>query len=155
MGWPARPSDNLITVMGDQIPRTILVVDDEELILDFVKLTLKLAGFQVLVANNPKEALALCQDQNRPIDLALLDISLPGISGAELSHSLRQILPYLPIIFMTGFADGDMERFGVADANCDLLLKPFLSRQLTEKVLEALKRVNVMSAGSKPPGQAV
>jgi two-component system cell cycle sensor histidine kinase/response regulator CckA len=142
-------------VTGNQIPRTILVVDDEELILNFVRLTLKHAGYQVLTANNPKEALALCQDSNRPIDLALLDISLPGITGAELSYSLSEILPHLPIVYMTGFADGDLERFGVADRNCDILLKPFLSRQLTGKVLEVLERVNVVSAGSSRPGQAV
>jgi two-component system cell cycle sensor histidine kinase/response regulator CckA len=128
----------------------MLVVDDEELILDFVKLTLKHAGHSVLVAANSKEALALANDHQGPIDLALLDISLPAIGGGELGQALREILPNLPIIFMTGFADDDLQRFGVDEPNSEVLLKPFLSRQLTDKVHEVLARANARRASANP-----
>jgi two-component system, cell cycle sensor histidine kinase and response regulator CckA len=138
--------------MGNPGPRTVLVVDDEELILDFVKLTLKHAGHAVLMAGHSKDALAIANSHMGPIDLALLDISLPGIGGGELGQALREILPNLPIIFMTGFADDDLQRFGVDEPNSDVLLKPFLSRQLTDKVHEVMARAGTMRASANPSG---
>jgi DNA-binding NtrC family response regulator len=139
-------------VESNQRTKTVLVVDDEELILDFIKLTLKLSGYRVLIAANKNEALELCKAEEGAIDLALLDISLPGVTGSGLSQALHELMPYLPIVYMTGYADGDLARFGLTDSQLDLLLKPFVARQLTEKVRDVLARVNVLSAGSKKPG---
>jgi two-component system cell cycle sensor histidine kinase/response regulator CckA len=139
-------------MIGNQGARTILVVDDEELVLDFVKLTLKHAGHQVLLAANSKDAVELCRKQERPIDLALLDISLPGGGGGELGQALRDVIPHLPIIFMTGFANDDLQRFGVDGPNSEVLLKPFLARQLAEKVQEVLTRARALGVSANPTG---
>lgn len=128
---------NLMKVQADQFTGTILVVDDEELIVDFIKLTLKFSRYKVLSALNAKDAMDICRAYDGPVDMALLDISLHGSSGPDLGRSLREMLPGLPIVYMTGFADEDLDRFGV-DSTSGLLLKPFVARQVMDKVREVL-----------------
>src|ERR1700694_868443 len=80
----------------------ILVVDDEPAVLNLVKLILKTARYAVLTACSGQQALAFAENQKRSIDLLLTDINMPQISGLELACRVSEIVPHLPVIFMTG-----------------------------------------------------
>ncbi len=117
---------------------TILVVDDEPTVLKLVKLILEAAGYAVLVAGNGQQALALCENRNHMIDLLLTDINMPDISGPELACQVSEIIPHLPVIFMTGCsADSSgiecLRREGPF-SDCEVISKPFTSPQLLSEV---------------------
>lgn len=79
----------------------ILFVDDEEMLADLGKATLKKLGYSVTTTTDSSEALALFQNDPNQFDLVITDQSMPNISGAELSKQLLQIRPDIPIILST------------------------------------------------------
>jgi CheY-like chemotaxis protein len=83
------------------VPKQILCVDDHAEGLRVRKLLLETLGFVVLAAFSGEEALGLVEKSN--IDAAVLDYHMPGMDGGELAMKLRQVLPDLPIILLTGY----------------------------------------------------
>lgn len=104
--------------------RTILVVDDEPLVLALIARVLIGAGFQVITASEPAQALATCQDREIRIDLMLTDLMMPGMNGRELRDRVVEIRPDLPVTYMSGYADSWACQLMGPDA-ADVLLKPF------------------------------
>lgn len=81
---------------------TILVVDDETFMLSLAHEMLTLYGYRVLPASSAREALHLLESwTNIQVDLALVDIVMPGMNGADLALKLHEMRPTLPIIFMS------------------------------------------------------
>jgi CheY-like chemotaxis protein len=117
---------------------TILVVDDEEVVLNFVAMVLKRAGFRVLAASGSEEALALTNGGGEPLDLALLDIVMPRMDGPALSNALHEFYPDLRVLFMSGFNVEEVNRRVGGPA--DFLKKPFTASQLLERVRQAVER---------------
>lgn len=120
--------------------KTILAVDDEAHILHVVSLKLANAGFNVLTANDPEEALELAATSS--IDLLITDFQMPGMSGIELARKLhsepgRKNLPAM-LLTAHGLA---LEQVELAHAGITICLsKPFSPRDLLEKVNELLQR---------------
>ncbi len=117
--------------------KTILVVDDEKIVLSAVKDTLESAGYAVAVATNGKEAIGLF-DSLAP-DLVITDINMPEVEGIELIRGLSRHTPRVPIIAMSGDAIG--ARFLKAArlvGAMDTLAKPLTARELLEKTETAL-----------------
>lgn len=81
-------------------PAHILSIDDEQVIIDLVKDYLSLFGYRVSGANTPREALQIAQED--PPQLVITDLQLPDTDGMELISSLREILPEVPVILLTG-----------------------------------------------------
>ena len=117
---------------------TILIVDDEPFILDLACSMLKRNGYHVLCASSAQQALDLIQTwPDLKIDLALLDIVMPGMDGPELALHLTEMRPNVPVLFMSGYAENPElrpERF----RKVMFLAKPFTSMALAAKVREAL-----------------
>ena len=88
----------------------ILIVDDEEVLRDVLDAVLRREGFEVTMASSGEEALSVL-DSDDNIDLVILDIMLPGISGIDTLRSLRISNPSLPVIIITAFSsiDGAIE----------------------------------------------
>lgn len=83
---------------------TILIVEDEKLLLDILVIEFEDAGFQVLQAINYEAAVSHLQEQ-RPIDALITDIRLPNRrSGWDLAEHARSLLPDLPVIYVSGFS---------------------------------------------------
>jgi len=128
--------------------KTILAVDDEAHILHVVSLKLTNAGFNVLTANDPEEAIELAATHS--IDLLLTDFQMPGMSGIDLARKLhsepgRKNLPAM-LLTAHGLA---LEQVELAHAGITVCLsKPFSPRDLLEKVNELLQR-------SAPTAEAV
>ena len=96
--------------MGDQDnkTRTVLVVEDDEIVRMGVVEELIDHGFTVLEAGSANDALAILQS-NAAIDLLITDIGLPGMDGRALALSVRAIRPTLRVLFLTGYRDADVK----------------------------------------------
>lgn len=111
---------------------TILVVEDEVKISEFVKKGLELEHYSVETAYDGEEALRLAQTNN--YDLIIMDIMLPKMSGVEVTKKLRENKISTPIIMLTA-RDTDLDQVEGLDAGADdYLVKPFLFAELTARI---------------------
>jgi DNA-binding NtrC family response regulator len=118
----------------------LLIVDDDEFLLRYVRLVLVRAGYDVLTAQNGEEAWKLMSDHRQEIRLLLTDIVMPGlIDGFELSGRTRELHPDLPILLMTGALLNNSPRAEVFARQGTLLRKPFYPDQLLTIVRENLE----------------
>jgi DNA-binding response OmpR family regulator len=83
---------------------TILLVEDDELVRDALTRTLVREGYLVLTAPTGHDAMGLLRTPASPIDLVLLDIDLPDVSGIDLCARLRELFPDMPVVACTGAA---------------------------------------------------
>lgn len=123
---------------------SILVADDEPLVLSLARVILCNHGYQVLLARDGKEALDLHQ-QTGHVDLLLTDVIMPAMTGPELAHALKQEVSDLRCVFMSGYDREQIQTQGVADIGCDFLRKPFTPQALLKivrKTLDADKEPN-------------
>lgn len=123
--------------------RTILIVEDEPAISGFVRRGLIFEGFEVAIADNGTDALAMVRDN--PPDLVVLDLMLPGIDGIQITRRIRAAeeaegTPRLPILMLTA-RDAVADRVAGLDAGADdYLVKPFDFDELVARVRALLRR---------------
>ncbi|OGS34854.1 MAG: hypothetical protein A2293_07005 [Elusimicrobia bacterium RIFOXYB2_FULL_49_7] len=124
---------------------TILVVDDETDILDLVAFHLERAGFSVLKAKDGETALSILWDEN--VDLAILDLMLPGVSGLEVLKALRENkrTENLPVILLTAKTAEVDKIVGFELGTDDYVSKPFSVKELIARVKALLKRTGGFS----------
>jgi DNA-binding response OmpR family regulator len=115
----------------------ILVVDDEEKIREVVTSYLDLNGFQTLCAKNGKQALELFASQR--VDLVLLDLMLPDLSGEEICKKIRT-RSAVPIIMLTAKVDEASIIHGLNIGADDYITKPFSPRELAARVKAVVRR---------------
>ena len=125
---------------------TILVVDDEEPVLTAAAEMLRRAGFDVLMATSPPEALTLCREHPEPIHLALLDIVMPSMNGLELRECLRTEYPGIRVLYMSEYNHQEMAWRGVTEIPGDFLKKPLTSSKLVGKVNAGLWKRGLATA---------
>lgn len=116
----------------------ILVVDDEPVVLRAVSLALQQAGFPVLRAGSPSEALRLGVAHRSPIDLMVCDVLMAGMSGGRLAEEFRSLHPETQYLFMAGLPDHPEVRDHILARGYAFLAKPFLPKQLLAKVRSML-----------------
>ena len=112
---------------------TVLVVDDEEMVLTMAEMVLKSRGYRVLTAASGEEALEVISQTKSLIDLMITDMVMPKMNGRELIEKVRVITPSTRIVCGTACT-----RSVVIEKQLDFLTKPFTSQQLLRKVKEAL-----------------
>ncbi len=115
----------------------ILIVDDDLDVLDLVEALLQDAGYRTHCCNDADAALSLLRDSGLKPALALLDILMPVIDGHQLALALRERMPTLPILFMTGFARSQAPA-GLDNAPVAMVLKPFRPDQLLAEIARLL-----------------
>jgi hypothetical protein len=119
---------------------TILIVDDEEFLLEYVRIVLLRAGFTVLTARTGEEAWQLILNSQNEIRLVLTDIVMPSsFDGFELADRVRRRQPDLPVLFMTGAPLEDSSSANGLVSKRMLLRKPFDPGQLLAIVRENLE----------------
>ncbi len=117
--------------------QTILAIDDEMRVLQLLRTTLQLAGYNVLTAANGSEGLQLGQQPG--VDLVLLDLGLPGLNGFDVLTRLRQTSD-TPVIIVTAWEEEDNKVRGLELGADDYLTKPFGRRELLARIQAVLRR---------------
>jgi len=118
---------------------TILLVDDEKPLLEVNKELLKYLGYEVYAAGSGQEAIAVYMEKRDKIDLVILDMIMPGISGGETLNQLQKINPEIKVILSSGYSiDGEAQE--ILSRGCKgFLQKPFSIKELSRKVTDALR----------------
>ncbi len=134
--------------------RTILLVDDEELIRQLARLTLQSHGYQVIEAEDGQQALDLFRQHRQQIDLVILDLTMPQLSGQEVFQRLLAIDPAVPVIFASGYAVeqlDDSEREKMAG----FIRKPYRPSELLEVVAAVWDKLDRPSENPFSPFESV
>ncbi len=130
----------------------ILVVEDNEMLLRLCSRILTAAGYEVLKAADGRAALELAKRQDRPADLLLTDVMMPGLKGPEVADAIRELWPEVAVIYMTGYA-ADILGERADRETMRLLNKPFHPDVLEAAVREALdERQKATRALDQPSG---
>lgn len=117
-------------------PARILVVDDELPIRTTLSALLQRRGYEVTVAANGEEALDLIHQ--RPFDLLLLDLKMPGLSGMDVAHRARELHPDAAILILTGHGSLESALDGLRLGVFDYMLKTASPQEVLERVTTAL-----------------
>jgi signal transduction histidine kinase/CheY-like chemotaxis protein len=119
---------------------TILVVEDEALVLDLITETLGEAGYRVLPAPDGATALEIVAIHDGDIHLALTDMIMPGMNGKEVALGLGRLRPGLQVLYMSGYSDTGIVHDGYLDEGVAFLQKPFSPVELLERIHDLLHR---------------
>jgi two-component system, cell cycle sensor histidine kinase and response regulator CckA len=120
------------------VPKTVLVVEDDDEVRGIVRDLLGQQGFMVLEARQGREALMLAEKYTQPVHLLLTDVVMPGMGGKELADSLRKFMPTLRVLFMSGYTQDAAFRQEVAEGGRAFIQKPFSMTALVGKIREVL-----------------
>jgi DNA-binding NtrC family response regulator len=116
----------------------VLIVDDEEALLDSLRRRLGVRNFNVIAVNRGEKALEAAR--HNAVDVAVVDIKMPGIKGQEVMLALKKEYPWMEIIILTGHGSFDPEGEGIADKIHCCLGKPCDLATLQEALIDAYKK---------------
>lgn len=118
---------------------TILVVDDQEMLLETSSEMLRMLGYNVITADSGQRAVDLYEGRKDTIDLVILDMIMPGLSGAATYDRLKEICPGVKVILSSGYSlDGEASH--ILERGCSgFIQKPFSMETLSKKVKEILE----------------
>jgi PAS domain S-box-containing protein len=119
---------------------TILLVEDEPMILDIAVNILKRQGYTVMAAATPGEAIRLAREHDGEIHLLMTDVVMPEMNGKDLANNLLSLYPKLKCLFMSGYTADVIAHHGVLNEGVDFIQKPFSVRALAVKVREVLDK---------------
>jgi CheY-like chemotaxis protein len=117
---------------------TVLVVEDQAEVREYVATALEAYGYRVIQAENAAEALLVCEREAERIDLVLTDVVMPNLSGRELAHRLEKRWPGIKVLFMSGYTGDAIMHHGASKEGTEYIPKPFGPDQLAIKVREVL-----------------
>ncbi|OQX54196.1 MAG: hypothetical protein B5M48_01465 [Candidatus Omnitrophica bacterium 4484_213] len=125
-----------------KMPKNILLIDDEELIIRSLRKLLEKNAFAVLVAKNGQDALAMVEEED--FDLIVADVRMPGMNGIETIKTIyenleKRGLKRIPVIFITGYANEEIEQEAETLKPVAYIYKPFEITELVDKVKGVLK----------------
>ncbi len=117
---------------------TILLVDDEDLIIDVSQDILKLLGYNVLTAKDGKEAMQAYKKNQDKIDMVILDMIMPGMNGGEVYNKMKEINPDIKVLLSSGYSLNEQSA-EILERGCnDFIQKPFNMMDISEKIRRIL-----------------
>jgi len=118
---------------------TVLIVDDEEIVIGVGRQMLQKLGYSVLTASNGQEAVDVCNNAPDAVDLVLLDMIMPGMGAGDTYDRLKAINPAIKVILSSGYSL-DQKASAILDRGCNgFIQKPFNMKNLEEKITQVLK----------------
>jgi len=116
----------------------VLVAEDEAVLRSLVAVVLRRSGYEVLEAEDGEHAMEIAAGRNYLIDVLVTDLIMPRLGGQPLARRLREECPDLAVVFMSGFAEEAIQRYGVLAEGSKFLEKPFSPSLLVTAVRELL-----------------
>ena len=129
--------------------KRILVCEDEDTIREFVVINLQRSGYSVVDVNCGEEALRVYDEQNGDFDVALLDVTMPGMDGFTLCKKLRERSETLGIIFLTARSQEIDRVGGLMMGADDYVTKPFSPSEVVARVDAVYRRVSMVAGKPK------
>jgi DNA-binding response OmpR family regulator len=119
----------------------IWAVDDEEVLLEFLELSLGARGYKVVCFSDPRAALKAAKAASEPPNLVILDVVMPGLTGPELLVQLREhpLFATVPVIWSSGYSPDNVD-LGQTGDDVVFLQKPYTGRELAKSVRGMLER---------------
>jgi PAS domain S-box-containing protein len=122
-----RPEMSLEALAGTE---TVLLVEDEERLRNYVRLVLERSGYKVVPAANGRDALDVARQHAREIDLLLTDVVMPEVGGMDLADQFSSLFPKVAVLQMSGYAP----RLWIRDHQYSFIQKPFTAKALLAKI---------------------
>jgi PAS domain S-box-containing protein len=119
---------------------TVLVVDDERSVRDFIGEALRRHGYRVLLASDGREALAICENGEEKIDAVVLDTIMPLMGANELLPLIPGLRPNLRVLLTSGYSESEARRLCVDYPAVDFIGKPYTAHQISKAVEKLLER---------------
>jgi PAS domain S-box-containing protein len=119
---------------------TILIIEDEELILEMVHFLLEAKGYHVYIAHDGVEAVNIYKEHGQKIDLVLSDMGLPGMTGSEVVKKLREMNPEVKVVLASGYFDPDSKREIFEAGVKEFIQKPYSPDEVLRKLREVLDK---------------
>jgi PAS domain S-box-containing protein len=126
----------------------VLVVEDDEGVREMTRRVLEDAGYRVLEAADGQAALELLERDGAPVRLVLTDVVMPGMGGRELAERLAALRPGMPLLYTSGYTDGEIARRGLLEPGAAFVQKPFAPDTIARIVRE---RLDAASLPATPP----
>jgi PAS domain S-box-containing protein len=123
----------------------VLLVEDDDAVRQVTRRALEEGGYRVLEAANGRDALTVLASTNSRIALVLTDVVMPKMSGRELAERIAELRPGVPVVFTSGYTDGEIVRRGLLDPAAAFIQKPFGPEDIVRIVRER------MEGASLPP----
>ncbi len=118
---------------------TVLVVEDDRIVLNLVERILKERGYDVHCASEGVEALEIAKKAGSGLDILVTDVVMPGMNGRELHRRVIEHCPQAKVLFMSGYTDNVIIHKGFVDEGVKFLQKPFTVRELADKIRDTLE----------------
>jgi len=119
---------------------TLLLVDDEDMIIDACEQLLEEMGYKVLIAKGGKDAIKVYKKNKDEIDMVILDMIMPDMGGGETYDKLKEINPKIKVLLASGYSiDGQASE--ILGRGCNgFIQKPFQMENLSHKIKEVLEK---------------
>jgi DNA-binding response OmpR family regulator len=111
---------------------SVIIVDDDEMLLEMFKTTLSIEGYQCETASSAEAAIELIEKTS--FDIMLTDIRMPGIKGFELTHKAKRMRPDMAVIIMTAYAEEFSYDNALEAGASDFIKKPFTLNELIARI---------------------
>ena len=119
---------------------TILLIDDDDMIISVYSQILRRYGYKVLIATNGKEAIEIYIENKDQISLVVLDMIMPEMNGDKVFTSIKEINPGVKVLLSSGYSHGNIVR-DLMQLGCDgFIEKPFNTEKFLQKIGEILNR---------------
>jgi len=132
--------EKIIPAEAKKSTESVLIVDDQDMILAVARDMLKALGYKVFTAQGGKEALAIYNENKESIDVVILDMIMPSMSGGETFDKLKAINPDVKVILSSGYSiNGQATK--IMQRGCNgFIQKPFNIKELSQKIREVLEK---------------
>ena len=125
---------------------TILLVEDDLAVRESERNFLTASGYKVLLADSAEDALEIAKRNAGGIDLMVTDVVLPKMDGAQLAAQVAPLQPQMKLLFVSGYAQGNVVRRGLLKCQSNFLEKPFTRKALSHKIRQILGSRKAMAA---------
>lgn len=129
-----------------EVPRIILVAEDEDAVRRLLTRTLNNAGYRTLEARNGEEALRMAIFAHPYLDLVITDVVMPELDGRALGQRLRERLPSLPVLYISAYPPDDLFHRGAPSSTAPFLQKPLMAEDLLSLVQQLLTPTRAVPA---------